>query len=272
LDRQVERVRITLQPLSLEEISKLWTGFQTQYRMSVAYEATVVLIESTRASKTPVPVLTRGPADQGVTAQGDLIPPYPALDEAVPPKSQSSVKLGDALILNGHHLDGSNIKVRFTNANWTVPVEVAPAAGATAEALSVTLPNQPAVWPAGFYTVAILVQRPGETYRRVTNELSLSLAPSFSIVPKTHAAGDISFTVSCSPEVRPSQRVVLLLGDNELPAQAFLAQTGTLVFNAKAVAKGDYWVRLRVDGVDSLLVNRSVNPPVFDPTLLVNVT
>src|SRR6185312_11398192 len=38
LDRQIERVRITLQPLSLDEISKLWTGFATQYRLSAAYE------------------------------------------------------------------------------------------------------------------------------------------------------------------------------------------------------------------------------------------
>jgi hypothetical protein len=31
-------------------------------------------------------------------------------------------------------------------------------------------------------------------------------------------------------------------------------------------------VRLRVDGVDSLLVNRAVTPPVFDQTQKVTVT
>lgn len=45
LHAQAERVRITLQPLSLEEMSKLWSAFQTQYRVSVAYEVSVVLIE-----------------------------------------------------------------------------------------------------------------------------------------------------------------------------------------------------------------------------------
>ena len=39
LDQQVERVRITPQPMSVEEMSKLWTTFQTQYRMSAAYQA-----------------------------------------------------------------------------------------------------------------------------------------------------------------------------------------------------------------------------------------
>jgi hypothetical protein len=40
-----ERVRVTLQPLSLEEMTKLWTIFQAPYRLSVVYEATVVLID-----------------------------------------------------------------------------------------------------------------------------------------------------------------------------------------------------------------------------------
>jgi len=66
LDKQIERVRITLQPLSVEDISKLWTGFATQYRLSAAYEISVALIESTLPAKTPLPVLTRGKGDQGV--------------------------------------------------------------------------------------------------------------------------------------------------------------------------------------------------------------
>ena len=41
----VDRVRITLQPLSLEEMTKLWTIFQTPYRLSAVYEATVILID-----------------------------------------------------------------------------------------------------------------------------------------------------------------------------------------------------------------------------------
>lgn len=45
LYEQVERVRITLQPLALEELTKLWSTFQTPYRISVAYEVSVVLIE-----------------------------------------------------------------------------------------------------------------------------------------------------------------------------------------------------------------------------------
>ena len=45
---QIERVRITPQPLSVDELSKLWTAFQTHFRISAAYQVSVVLIESTR--------------------------------------------------------------------------------------------------------------------------------------------------------------------------------------------------------------------------------
>ena len=56
LHEQVERVRITPQPLSLEEMSKLWTTFQTQYRISVAYEVGVILVDSSRDASAPLPV------------------------------------------------------------------------------------------------------------------------------------------------------------------------------------------------------------------------
>jgi hypothetical protein len=38
------------------------------------------------------------------------------------------------------------------------------------------------------------------------------------------------------------------------------------------VPAGEYLTRLRIDGVDSQLVDRSVTPPVFDNTQLVTVT
>jgi hypothetical protein len=55
-------------------------------------------------------------------------------------------------------------------------------------------------------------------------------------------------------------------------ADPFTSQTGTLTFQAPGVTAGDHFVRLRVDGVDSLLVDKSKTPPVFDPAQKVTVT
>lgn len=275
LHEQVERVRITPEPLSLDEMSKLWTAFQTQYRVSTAYQVSVVLIESTRPAKTPLPVLTRGSGDQGVTAQPDLIPPYPTLEAVRLPNQQLSARLGDVLTLSGHHLAGDSVVVRFMNPRLTTPREVVPLPGGTAAVITVQLPNAPADWIAGFYTLAAVVRRAGEP-DRTTNELPLSLAPRIlTIAPNPaarNAGGNVTLTLTCRPEVRPEQRAALLLGDREILSQPHPTQTNSLTFQIIAVAAGNYFLRLRVDGVDSVLVDRTVTPPVFDPTQKVTIT
>jgi hypothetical protein len=272
LDKQIERVRITLQPMSLEEISKLWTGLVTQYRLSVGYEVSVALIDSTQARKTPLPVLTRGREDKGVSSQASLIPPFPALDQIQFPNSQTLARLGDSLVLTGNQLDGTSVGLVFNHPLWNAPIELSPQPGGTPAKVTVIIPNAPAIWPAGLYTVSLMVQRPLETYRRKTNQLSFGLAPKMTVAPASAAGPNITYTVTCSPEVRPEQYAALLLGDQEIVAEPHTTQTTSLSFKVQNLSAGDYFVRLRIDGVDSLLVDRSVTPPKFDPTQKVTVT
>jgi hypothetical protein len=272
LDQQVERIRITLQPMSLEEISKLWTGLVTQYRLSVGYEVSVALIDSSQPKRITLPTLTRGPGDQGVSSQGSLVSPFPALDQILFPNNQAAARLGDVLLLMGNQLDGTNIGLIFNHRSWSVPVEIPALAGATSTKVSVQIPSSPATWPAGTYTVSLLVQRPGESYRRATSQLTFALAPKITITPASAAGPNIAYTVSCQPEIRPEQRVSLLIADQDIAADAHAVQTATLTFNAQGLTPGTYFVRLRVDGVDSFVVNRTLTPPQFDPTQKVVVT
>src|SRR5439155_18021587 len=56
----VELVKFTPIPLALEELSKLWSVFlQTPYVLSVAYQGTVVLIESEETPQAALPVRER---------------------------------------------------------------------------------------------------------------------------------------------------------------------------------------------------------------------
>ncbi len=272
VESQPDRVRITLQPLSVEDISKLWMGFATQYRVSVGYDVSVTLIDSTLPVKTPLPVLGRAPLDKGWSSQANLVPSIPTLYTLAPPNQQQSVRLGETLTITGVSLDGTNIGVQFNNPLWAAAVEVAPNPGATPTQLVVQIPNQPKVWPAGFYTLAVLVQRAGETYRRVTNQLAFPLAPTLTLAPPTAPAGAITYTATCSPEIFVGQVASLLLSDTEISAQSITAQTANPTFAASNVTAGSYFIRLRVDGVDSILVNRAVSPPAFDLTQQVTVT
>lgn len=275
LHEQIERLRITPQPISLDEVSKLWTGFQTQYRLSAAYEVSVVLIESKRSAKTPLPVLTRGPGDEGVLVQPGLIPPYPTLETATPPENQPGVRLGEVLILSGHHLGGDSVVMRFMNQRLPDAIEVPAQAGGTDTEVRVELPDEPADWPAGFYTLAAVISKTGEE-DRTTNEIPLMLTPNIinpiSIGPLSPlSVGGHMATVTCSPQVMPEQNVSLLLGDREFPVQNHSTKTDTLTFHLADVPAGEYYVRLRIDGVDSLLTDSSVTPPVFDASQKVTI-
>ncbi len=267
LHNQIERVKITPQTLNLEEISKLWATFQTQYRISVAYEVSVILIDSSLPVRTPLPVLTRGFDDQGILAQASLLPPFPTLQAVQPPHQQPSVRLGETLTLTGHHLQSEgNTIVRFVHSRLPFSLDVIPQLGANNTQITVEIPSQNQDFPAGFYTVMVLLQQDGQ--QRVTNALSFSLAPKI----QQFEINNSILTLICQPQILPEQKVFLLIGDRELLPQNITQKTDILGFNISNIPPGEYFLRLRVDGVDSLLINRSVQPPVFDVSQRVQVS
>lgn len=270
---QVEQIKIVATTLNSEEMSKLWTALQARYRPTAAYHVSVVMIESQRPAKSPLPILTIGPVDpvtrepRGPVAVANLEPPFPTLTSVTLPEQRASAQLGDTLVVQGHKLDGTNLAIRLASPRLTQPVELPIASGNTATRLETTIPNQPATLPAGLYSLALLVQRPGETFRRTTNELTLALAPRITTaLPATFVRdrnGDATISLAVQPEVQSTQRVALLLGDLEITALPRTNQTNTVSFVIRGATPGTYLVRVRVDGVDSVVVNRTVTPPEF---------
>ena len=268
---QVEQIKLTPEPMSTEEISKLWAAFGASYRPSAAYRASVVLIEAEAPVRTALPVLTRGPrhpvtgAERGPVVVASLVPPFPTLTEIRPPNAQPAARLGEPVRLRGHHLDGAAHAVVFTHTRLDAVLEVAPAAGDVAAGeVAVTIPaGAPEDWPAGLYAVHVALTREGEA--RTTNTLPLALAPTLDaagIVVDVDGSAT-TFTVPVAPEVRPAQRASLVVGDREAVAEEHTAQTDALTFRLEDLAPGPYFVRLRVDGVESILVDRNASPPAF---------
>lgn len=58
LRREWEAVRITPRSLDLDELSKLWTAFKADFQRSVAYQVSILRLESPRPPSVAVPVLT----------------------------------------------------------------------------------------------------------------------------------------------------------------------------------------------------------------------
>ena len=79
----------------------MWTTFGTGYRLSVCYDASVVLIDSTRPVAAAPPVLMRGRGDTGPVVAASQ---FPQLQLALPPNRQPAAQPGDVLTLTGSQL------------------------------------------------------------------------------------------------------------------------------------------------------------------------
>ncbi len=264
---QVELIKITPMPISIEEISKLWSAFQASYRPSVAYQASVVLIESSKQARSALPVLTIGLKNQGVRCETGVIPPYPMLTKVVLEGGQLSAKLGDELTIMGLNLVPGPVKVVLWNARvkspWTLD-------GMSSETeIKVSLPEGPAVpdpehpdpstlWPAGIYTLSAVFGSGMDEI--ITNELALMLAP---IIIEIDPANKSSIKATLLPQVKTDQRVSLFLGSFEIPSKPRSGPVYTLEFDASDVPSGSFLARVRVDGIDNQFIDLSSTPPVF---------
>jgi Pvc16 N-terminal domain len=273
LGRQVEMIKITPQPMSTDEVSKLWSALQAHYRPTAAYQVSVVLIESLNAGRSVLPVLTRGPVDpltnreRGIVAQPDLLPPLPSITAVRPPNRQPGAVIGNTVTIEGHHLDGLARAVHLENRQLDVDLEEPAAAGNQSGLMRFVVPNVPADLPAGTYSLRARVQRPGEAAPRESNQLSLTIVPDITtalpLAVARDAQGTATVNLACRPEVRPHQRASLVVGAREVLAEAHAAATANLVFQITDAPVGTHLVRLRVDGIESLLVDRTATPPVF---------
>lgn len=256
LAKQSEAVRITLQPMSLDEMSKLWSGFQSPYRLSVAYAASPVLIDSGLPMKSAPPVLGRGgERDPGFDATATVAQPQLEKFQFDPPYQSHTA--GNLLTLIGSGLDDPEIRLLVNNPNWDRPRIARPTAAVTrtptslkgkfpqsweffhqssidpaAETAAVT--NDAVNWPAGIYTVACAQRIAiGGSFRLYsTTVLPLSIAPKIvidgdfevEILGPVGNPTQAQLTVLITPPLtidnqKPVQQVRVFVGDLEIVGQ-----------------------------------------------------
>jgi hypothetical protein len=275
LQYQIEQIKITPEYLNIEEMSKLWTAINSHFRPTVAYLASVVLIEANEPVSSPLPVLSRGKIvdnrEQGVLVEPSLIPSVPMLEAVVPSEGQPVARLDKTIDLTGHHLNGTGRMVLLTNDRFQIEKSITAMGTGGAALIQFSIPiAQAADFPVGVYQVSARVLRPGEDEPRETNRLAMTLAPEITNLPMTvtrdAATGNASVKINFHPDLRAGQRAVLILGQQEINPQAFIAPTNTLNFVIKdaplAPAPG-LLARLRIDGIDSPIIDRSADPPTF---------
>jgi hypothetical protein len=281
---QAERVRIRPLPLGPEEISKLWTGFGKPYRLSIGFEATIVLIESTAPKIAQLPVLTRGqyvpakltppqiPAHEaGVAVDASLDSTYPSLDHFAGTLNRPAMRIGETLTLFGSTLSATPLVVTFAHPLLATPNTVTVSGPHPADHIDVPIPNDPVNWPAGIYTVTVSDVPALPTQVHTTNALPVPLAPKIAITKGTSNATEAVLTLTVTPDIRPEQKYAVLIDGRLIPPDT----AGGLTFTVPNPPVGGntvpqtppIYVRLRVDGIDSIVVaDYTASPPQFDPS------
>ena len=293
LDEQVERVRVTALPFKVEELSGIWSGFQSEYRLSAGYKVGVLLIEGRRDARAALPVLRRGGEDRGPAVVPGPAPSLTGVAEFFdaslpdpPSAAKPAAELGDTVVLTGAHFDGADMVARLTHDRTGTARELSLLPERDDTTVRFLLPpasdpNVPGEWPAGFYTVELVVTRTGAP-PWTTNRVTFALAPRVSaLAPGSQAVGAQPFglLVTCTPQVLGEQRVSVLVRDRELaPDPGGIVTLGdpnlpsTVQVTVDGLEPGGYVVRLRIDGIDSLPVDLTARPPAFDPAQTLTIT
>lgn len=272
LAEQVEMLKITPNSLSTEEMSRLWSALQSHYRPTTAFQVSVVLIQPQRPAASPLPVLRRGALDQGVLVTPALVPPFPTLESVLAPAhgTPSVLRLGDSFELSGHHLGGTARVLVWRNDRFGIVHEIALPDSHNDTRITASLPgNAPALWPCGLYRVELRVLLPASLTPHTSNTLPVALAPTFTLPPVAltrDVKNVVHITLEVQPVVRAGQSVSLRMDSSEssTPVKTDKAQL-SFAFADAPPGGGTPLLRLKVDGIDSVAIDRSTQPPSFFP-------
>lgn len=263
----VQRVKLTQIPLTLEELSKLWSVmFQTTYQLSVAFQAAAVLLESEDMYATALPVRSRNIRVETLRT--------PIVEAVVAATGDADPILDGATIeIRGRNLSGDNSVDVFVD-DTKIPV---PPGAVTDTKLTVALPSL----PAGIHGLVVRRELAMGTPPADHDGWQSTVVP-FVLTPKIQPAGgsyDITPSAQTSrvvngqtydsadlkigfrPAVGPHQQVSLMLNHLALDGRAYTFDTPPgstagatqVTIRAVDVIPGPYLVRLRIDTVQTPL-------------------
>jgi len=271
---QIELIKITPESLSTEDLAKLWTAFQAKFRLTAAYQASVVLIQSTRSTRSSLPVNKH---------KVYALPLSPAVIEQVssgaPANADPRITVASTLVLEGWGLRGPVTLVRIGDLELPPP-----ALSVSDTRISFPLASLTSL-RAGVQAVQVIHQIPmGEpevAHRGFESNVAAFVLhptidpPSLSSISSQTVNGQVltsaNLTVSFKPDVGKAQRVMVFLNEYDAsdtpPARAysFIApkdngitnpaqmDTSSITFAVSGLLAGDYLVRVQVDGAENLL-------------------
>lgn len=261
LAAQVELIKVLPEAVDGEEMSRLWSAIQGQYRPTAAYRVSVLLIEPRAAGATPPPVRApRGRAEMLLDLALDAV-----AAEAGP---AAPIGRGSVIVLTGRGFAPGETTVEIGETTAT-PGEIA-TARMTLD-LAATLPR------AGLQPVRAVRTRPlgaGEPPSVVvSNSVALTLRPTLTASAVALSATDTlggvavatgTLTLTLDPPVGrrqaaaallngPDGRAVRLAAPPDNGAAAGATEVTQIGFPFRNLPRGPWLLRASVDGAESVL-------------------
>lgn len=288
LAEQIQSIKFIPIPLSTEDLSKIWSVFfQTPYFLSIAYQASMVLIESQDIPSRALPVRQAGAKISSVKPLISEIISFNELSNMWGKTKDRPIFANSKIDILGTRLSGQLTKLRIGTA------EVEPK-GVSDRKISIDLSSISAKkLRAGLQGIQVIhydiAQKNRETEQsnikiiprrvRQSNTSPFMLLPIIESVQVTTVQNTSDelrsavITIAVNPNIGKTQRVVVLLNEisDRDPAEYLFdipirdEDTNQITTTISQVKPGNYLVRVSIDGAESLLgVERDSQSPDFE--------
>jgi Pvc16 N-terminal domain len=273
LAEQLEGISVSPVDMDVEEISKIWSVFfQTPYALSIAYKASVILIDSSDIPKKPLPVRN---------LQRHITPYQPAIAQIKVVEELSKlwetqyaatplILAHSTLLIQGNKLSADITQVRIGNIK-TTPQAVSDKQ-ITLDLASIPIESL----RAGVQSLQVIHPQ----QKVSSNVVAFLLRPTIVdiIVSNVHGRGNeprsADVTVLVDFTIEKTQQVTLVLTEFSLTQFSGYSceqtkhrrnNSNSITFAIHDCLPGSYLVRFVVDGAESLLtVDTDRNSPTFE--------
>lgn len=266
LAEQLEQIKIVPEAINAEEVSKLWTAFQTRYRPCTAYLVTTVIIENDVPARKPLPVKEQKvfavplqrPVIEKIFSKATEAPDTEALEN-------QPILEGYFLLLKGKQLNSEELSIRIDGEE--IESELLRSTGDSE--LQFQLPD---ILRPGPHTLQILhYGKKGtelENYKIIESNLK-----TFLLSPKIEDKKPLNqiqvnndlWNAECFIQVAPKpesgQKIFLLLNQIDATNPQYYHFPATppkegeppneIKFAIAGIRTGLYAIRLQIDGVES---------------------
>jgi hypothetical protein len=243
-----EAVKITLDPLSLEDLSKVWTALNKPFRPSAAYEVSVIQIDSKLRTPNVLPVGPIGPTSgPKVHVTAGTSPTIDDLHAAQ--RTAAQIRAGETLVLDGSGFAGDETLASIDGLD-----DVAQVTSVREDRMTVFVKDDPRLQP-GVHTLrvshGVMI---GEPSRRRPTFVSNTVA--FALVARvdTAAKAGTKLTITGDRLLHPDVECVTLVGNQTVTDYDVGSTSSQLTMTLPPELEPGIPVRVfvRVNGVQSI--------------------